>query len=116
VQFYSSLPLNITSGVMTVQGTTGRPIVNGAFIGRNAGTGPNFFNVNLRLSRLVMARTSAKIRLLAEIFNLTNRENIQTLNGVFGAGAYPASPSAGFAQVLAVDAPRSVQFGLRIEY
>ena len=40
VQYYSALPLNITSGVTTVQGTTGRPIVDGAFISRNAGVGP----------------------------------------------------------------------------
>src|SRR6185295_19137205 len=37
LQYYSALPYNITSGVTTVQGTAGRPIVNGAFIPRNAG-------------------------------------------------------------------------------
>ncbi len=89
VQFYSALPLNITSGVLTVQGTAGRPIVNGEFLERNAGTGPDFFNVNLRVSRFVGAKDHARIQLLAEAFNLTNRENIQTLNGVFGAGVYP---------------------------
>ena len=30
LQYYSALPLNITSGVTTVQGTAGRPIVDGA--------------------------------------------------------------------------------------
>src|SRR5262249_7361989 len=39
VQWYSSLPLNITSGVTTVQATAGRPIVDGQFIPRNAGVG-----------------------------------------------------------------------------
>ena len=39
LQSYSSLPFNITSGVTTVQGTAGRPIVNGEFIDRNAGIG-----------------------------------------------------------------------------
>ena len=38
LQSYSALPFNITSGVTTVQGTAGRPIVNGAFIERNAGS------------------------------------------------------------------------------
>jgi hypothetical protein len=37
LQAYSALPLNITSGVTTVQGTAGRPVVNGAYIERNAG-------------------------------------------------------------------------------
>src|SRR6185295_13571364 len=50
VQAYSALPLNITSGITTIQGTAGRPLVDGAFIPRNAGTGPDFFNVSLRVS------------------------------------------------------------------
>src|SRR4029079_17581406 len=37
LQAYSALPFNITSGVTTIQGTPGRPIVNGTFIERNAG-------------------------------------------------------------------------------
>ena len=39
VQAYSAPPFNITSGVTTVQGTAGRPIVDGEFIARNAGEG-----------------------------------------------------------------------------
>ena len=42
LQAYSSLPFNITSGVTTVQGTAGRPLVNGQFIPRNAGAGSDF--------------------------------------------------------------------------
>jgi hypothetical protein len=38
-QYYSSLPFNITSGVTTIQGTAGRPIVDGEFIPRNAWRG-----------------------------------------------------------------------------
>src|SRR5678809_82253 len=34
LQWYSALPFNVTSGVTTVQGTTGRPIVDGRFIPR----------------------------------------------------------------------------------
>src|SRR5215472_8207172 len=45
LQWYSALPLNITSGVTTVQGTAGRPMVNGLFIARNSGVGPDFFAV-----------------------------------------------------------------------
>jgi hypothetical protein len=51
LQAYSALPFNITSGVNTIQGTTGRPIVNGAFIDRNAGIGSDFFSMSLRVSR-----------------------------------------------------------------
>src|SRR5581483_6019121 len=46
LRYYSALPLNITSGVTTVQGTAGRPIVDGAFIDRNSGVGPDFFSLD----------------------------------------------------------------------
>ena len=51
LQAYSALPFNITSGVTTIQGTAGRPIVDGEFIPRNAGVGDDFFSLSLRVSR-----------------------------------------------------------------
>ncbi|HUK32552.1 MAG TPA: hypothetical protein VLV86_01500, partial [Vicinamibacterales bacterium] len=48
---YSALPLNITSGVTTIQGTAGRPVVNGDYIPRNSGVGPDFFSLDARISR-----------------------------------------------------------------
>jgi hypothetical protein len=116
LQYYSALPLNITSGVTTIQGTAGRPIVDGAFIPRNAGPGPDFFSVNVRLSREFPIRGRAKVEALAEVFNLTNRENVVALNGNFGSGAYPTNPSATFRQITAVGDPRSAQFGLRFTF
>jgi hypothetical protein len=116
VQSYAALPLNITSGVPTIQGTTGRPIMNGAFIPRNAGTGPDFFSTSLRLSRTFRLSDRVRLEGLVEGFNLTNRMNVVTLNGNFGAGAYPASPSSSFGQVLGVGEPRSAQFGIRLRF
>jgi hypothetical protein len=116
LQYYSALPLNITSGVTTVQGTAGRPVVNGEFIPRNSGEGPDFLSVNLRLSRTMTIKGRASLEALAEVFNLTNRENVVAVNGNFGAGAYPASPSPAFGQVTAVGDPRSFQFGLRFQF
>jgi hypothetical protein len=116
LRYYSTLPLNITSGVTTVQGTAGRPIVNGAFIPRNAGTGPDFFSISLRLARGFPLHGRAKLDALAEVFNLTNRENVVTMNGNFGAGAYPTNPSPTFGQITGVGEPRSVQFGLRFSF
>ena len=113
LQSYSSLPLNITSGVTTVQGTAGRPVVNGAFIERNAGEGPDFFSLSARLSRRFHLGSRAWVDALVEGFNLTNRTNVVSLNGNFGAGAYPASPSATFGQITAVGDPRAFQLGLR---
>ena len=116
LQTYSALPFNITSGVTTLQGSAGRPIVSGAFIPRNAGIGPDFFSTNLRLSRAFAVRDRVRLEGLVEAFNLTNRTNVVTLNGNFGAGAYPANPSSSFRQVLAVGEPRSLQLGFRLRF
>ncbi len=113
---YSHLPLNVTSGVTTIQGTAGRPIVDGEFIPRNAGTGPDFLSLDLRLSRSFAIGGRGRIEALAEAFNLTNHENVVTLNGNFGPGAYPTNPSAAFGQVTAVGEPRAVQLGLRVSF
>ena len=51
MQAYSAPPFNITSGVTTVQGTPGRPMVGGEFIDRNAGEGTAFFSVSARVSQ-----------------------------------------------------------------
>jgi Carboxypeptidase regulatory-like domain/TonB dependent receptor len=116
VQSYSHLPLNITSGVTTLQGTAGRPIVNGAFIGRNTGEGPDLFSMSLRLSRAFTIRRDLRVEGLIEAFNLTNRVNLLALNANFGSGAYPANPSSTFGQGTAVGEPRSVQFAVRLRF
>ncbi len=116
VQYYSSLPLNITSGVTTIQGTAGRPIVDGAFIPRNAGTGPDFFSVNARLARTFSISSRVRVEALVEAFNLTNRRNVVTYNANFGAGAYPANPSPNFGQITAVGEPRSLQVAARLRF
>jgi hypothetical protein len=115
-QAYSAPPFNITSGVTTVQGTAGRPIVNGEFIERNAGDGTAFFNLNARLSRNFRFGGRWQFEVLAEGFNLTDRANVVTRNANFGAGAYPASPSATFNQITAVGEARSFQFGARLRF
>jgi hypothetical protein len=116
LQSYSALPFNITSGVTTVQGTPGRPIVNGAFIPRNVGTGSDFFTLSLRLSRSFRLGQGVRLEGTAEAFNLTNRRNNLTRNANFGSGAYPVSPLATFNQITAVGDPRSFQFALRVRF
>ena len=87
LQFYSAPPFNISSGVTTVQGTAGRPIVNGAFIERNAGEGTAFFSLGARVSRAIRITNRLQFDVLAEVFNLTNRANVVTLNTNFGSAA-----------------------------
>ena len=116
LQFYSALPLNITSGVTTIQGTAGRPVVSGGFIGRNVGIGNDFFSVGGRLSRSFRVSERVQVEGLAEAFNALNHRNNLTRNGAFGAGAYPANPSVTFGQVTAVNDPRSLQLALRVRF
>ncbi len=116
LQAYSSAPFNITSGVTTVQGTAGRPIVDGEFIDRNAGVADTFFSMSLRVMRPFRIGSHARIEGLVEMFNLTNQRNDITRNANFGSGAYPTNPSPSFNQITAVGEPRSVQIGLRARF
>jgi hypothetical protein len=116
LQAYSSLPFNISSGVTTIQGTAGRPIVNGEFILRNAGTGSDFLSLNLRVSRTFNLAGRVELEALAEGFNLTNHRNVLTRNTNFGSGSYPTNPSSTFGQITAVGEPRSFQLGGRLRF
>jgi hypothetical protein len=128
LQYYSALPFNITSGVASLQGTTGRPLANGAttsanfdvrsvtFIPRNAGIGNDFFALNLRVTRVFPITSSVKLEGLVEAFSVTNRVNNLTRNTNFGSGAYPTNPVSTFNQITAVGDPRTFQFGLRLTF
>jgi len=116
MQAYSAAPFNVTSGVTTVQGTAGRPIVDGAFIARNAGVGDEFFTLGLQLSRAFRFGGGVSVETAAEVFNLTNAVNEIARNTNFGAGAYPSSPSATFNQVTAVGDPRAWQLAVRVRF
>lgn len=113
-QYASAAPLNVTSGTTTIQGTTGRPIVDGAFIPRNVGIGPDFFSLDARISRSVRLSERVQLEGLVEGFNLTNRANAVSLNGNFGPGAYPSSPAGRFGEVTAVGEPRVFQIAVRL--
>ncbi len=116
VQAYSAPPFNITSGVTTIQGTAGRPIVNGEFIDRNAGEGTAFFTLSARISRSFRLTDRVALEFLVEGFNLTDRANVVTRNTNFGSGPYPTSPAATFGQITAVGESRSFQLGGRLRF
>ena len=128
LQYYSALPFNITSGLVSLQGPTGRPLADGAttaanfdvravaFIPRNAGIGNDFFALNARLSRVFRLTDRIKLEGLVEAFNVTNRANPLTRNTNFGAGSYPARPLSTFNQITAVGDPRTIQFGVRLSF
>ena len=116
LQYYSPLPFNITIGTQTIQGTTARPTVNGAFIGRNAGEGPDLLSLGARLSRSFQVTDRLQLLALAEGFNLTNHVNGVSVNGTFGPGTYPLNPSPTFRQINAVGDPRAFQFAMRLAF
>jgi hypothetical protein len=99
-----------------VQGTTGRPVVNGPFISRNAGVGSDFFSLGLRVSRSFRIGDSVRAEGIAEGFNLTDRRNDLTRIGNFGSGTYPSSPAPTFNQITAVGDPRTVQLAIRLRF
>ena len=125
LQYYSSLPFNIVSGINSLQGTAGRPFADGSvstpnfdvrqveFIPRNAGTGSDFFTLSLRVSRSFRLAGDSRIEGLVEAFNLTDRVNTITRNSTFGPGSYPSNPMPSFNTVTAVGDPRTIQFGAR---
>jgi hypothetical protein len=115
-QYYSSLPLNITAGTTTIQGTSARPLLNGAFIGRNTGTGFDLFNLNARLSRTFQIKERLRLEGIFEAFNVLNHVNGLIRNGTFGAGTYPSNPSPAFRQTTAVADPRTLQLALRLKF
>jgi hypothetical protein len=128
LQYYSALPFNITSGITSLQGTTGRPLADGTteaanfdvrsvtVIPRNAGVGSDFFTAGLRLTRSFALARSVRADAIVEVFNLTNRRNDLTRNTTFGGGTYPTSPAPNFGQILAVGDPRTWQFALRMRF
>ena len=116
VQAYSAAPFNITSGGTTIQGTAGRPVVDGEYIPRNAGVGDEFFSLGLRLSRSIRFGDRTRLEVMAEAFNLTDAVNELTRNTTFGTGAYPTNPLPGYNQVTAVGEPRTWQFSVRLRF
>jgi hypothetical protein len=128
LQYYSSLPFNVVSGLNSLQGTAGRPFADESvstpnfdvqqveFIPRNAGTGSDFFTLSLRVSRSFRLAGSTRIEGMVEAFNLTDRVNPITRNTTFGPGSYPANPLPSFDTVTAVGDPRTLQFGVRVQF
>src|SRR4029450_4754713 len=122
------LPFNITSGVPNLQGSTSRPLANGAtaaanfdvraveFIPRNAGVGSDFLTLNLRVSRAFRLGGNVTVEGLVEAFNLTDRVNNLTRNNTFGPGAYPTNPVSSFNTITAVGEPSTLQLGVRLTF
>ena len=116
LQASSAAPFNITTGATTVQGTSARPVVDGAFIPRNAGVGDTFVALHLRVGRAFRVASAVRAEVALELFNATDAVNEIARNTTFGSGSYPTSPSASFGTVTAVGEPRSAQLSIRLRF
>jgi len=116
LQYCSAFPLNVLTGTNTVQGTPSRPVVNGDYLPRNAGSGNDLFTASARVSKQFVWRERFRVEALVEAFNALNHRNNLTLNATFGPGAYPTNPLPTFRQVTSTGDRRSGQFGLRISF
>ncbi|HEX8169896.1 MAG TPA: TonB-dependent receptor [Thermoanaerobaculia bacterium] len=114
----SGRPYNITIGtdVNSDAANSDRPIVNGSVLGRNAGRNSSVMSFDA-FAEKEFAVGGARLGLRAEVFNLTNRENVVGRNGVYGNAADPlaalGTPLGGIANV---EPGRQVQFALRVQY
>jgi hypothetical protein len=130
LQYYSKLPFNVVTGASTLQQTTARPCtvasfgtvacsegIKGAVIGRNTGTGFDFFGLNTRLSRTFSLSDRFKLETIAEAFNSLNHRNDAIPNGTFGTGRIDLAPTnLNFGKATAVNDPRNVQLAARINF
>ena len=120
----SFAPFNLTTGFDSLgdrHTDTHRPWG----LGRNAGIGPAFFGVDMRLTRSFSLSEAVNLQVIGEAFNLLNRTNFKTVNGVVGSASIedlpaqlvgrrgPVTEPLSFAS--AFD-PRQFQFTLRLAF
>ncbi len=114
----SGLPYNIVTGTNNsgdTGATTDRPVINGAVIGRNAGTGRPIYDIATLIERPFRINEHLRIEPRVEIFNLLNHANFVGYSGTYGNGA---TPGPGFGQPLAGVTnqlpARSFQFAIKV--
>ncbi len=94
-------------------------------LGRNAGIGPAFFGMDVRLSRTFRFSERVSLQFIGEMFNVLNKTNFKHVNGIVGdieVGDLPdrlvgqrLSVTEPFAFTSAFD-PRQFQLGLRLAF
>jgi hypothetical protein len=93
IRYNSGHPFNLLAGSNVNNdrhSTNDRPI--GA--ARNTGQGPDYFDVDMRLSKQIRVSEKAAVQFMIEGFNLFNRTNFGAVNNVVG-GNFGLAPSAG---------------------
>jgi hypothetical protein len=132
IRYNSGHPVNLLAGGTDINGdrhsTNDRPLG----IGRNSGIGPDYFDVDLRLTKAFKLAEQTQLQFIAEGFNIFNRTNfasvnneVPTLNGftnvapnASGRFINPAIVDPGGAALAFTSAQpkRQLQLGIRLAF
>jgi outer membrane receptor protein involved in Fe transport len=118
--FATGRPYNITTGADNNGdgSNTDRPVIDGHVIGRNAGRGHDLYDLSLFLEH-EFPMGGATLGLRAEVFNVTNHENVVGYNGVYGNNTN-GQPLSTFGQPLGgmanVEPGRQYQLQARLRF
>jgi hypothetical protein len=119
--FAGGLPFNYVTGVVNSGdsgGTTDRPVINGAVVGRNTGRGRANYQIDPYIAREFGLFKDLKLYLRAESFNVGNHPNYVGYNGTYGNGA-TAPATFGLPSYTGLNSqlpPRQVDFIARISF
>ncbi|HEY6253402.1 MAG TPA: hypothetical protein VI685_25885, partial [Candidatus Angelobacter sp.] len=92
--------------------------------GRNTGLGPNYIDIDARLTRRIKFTERVSLQLMAEAFNLFNRTNYSGVNNVVGPAFAPPFNVSGTNAVgpgtplgfTSASAKREIQLGVRLAF
>lgn len=121
LRYNSGHPFNLLAGT-DLNGDNNSATDRPPGAGRNTGLGPDYFDIDARLSRRFKITEGVSVQFMAEAFNLFNRTNYSSLNNVVGpsfppffnvSGTNAVSPTSplGFD---AASAKREIQLGVRL--
>jgi hypothetical protein len=123
-RYNSARPFNLLAGV-DVNGDRSSTSDRPAFAGRNTGIGPDFWTVDMRVTRRIEFRDGApNLELSVEAFNLFNRLNFSSVNNTVGPNftapfhvkaRRDLGPSQPLGFTSAFD-PRRIQLGFRLSF
>ncbi|HEX3129670.1 MAG TPA: TonB-dependent receptor [Thermoanaerobaculia bacterium] len=114
-RYSTGSPYNATVGAdlnNDGESTTDRPTVNGVHFERNRFRQPDFYSLDMRLSKS-FGVGPGDISLFAECFNCSNASNRFVTNTVWGTGQ---TPNATFGLETGVGTPRTFQLAVRYDF